>query len=421
MRNKLNFFFRSNEFSNDSFVDARRRKTLNLMIMGLVLIMVLLLISMMALNLAHVQYTGQQEIYRGISIAMIGIILLFLIERYLSSLAASVLFTVFVSATILISDTPRAFVEGQSVVFLVFPVVVAGFLIRPWASYAAAGIVIVAETIGYFYYHTGVPNISALLLFFLLAWVIQQSTSNLEHALEKEQKKSRALQESEKAIGEQNQRIQEISQKLVEVQEREKHVLAAELHDDLGQSLTSLKLTLEMIRRAPSSTARQEKISEAGEMVAELMNKVRNLSLDLRPAMLDDFGLFAALRWWFELFQTRAGISIHCNYDPECKDRFKPQVETAAFRIIQEALTNVARHASVGEAQVNLSMGSILSIEVSDQGAGFDVAQAIQQEEDSVGLSGMQERVRLLGGTLEVLSSPGAGTRVLATIPCQEG
>jgi len=147
------------------------------------------------------------------------------------------------------------------------------------------------------------------------------------------------------------------------------------------------------------------------------MNKVRNLSLDLRPAMLDDFGLFVALRWWFDRFETRTGISIRCDYDLECKDRFEPQVETTAFRIIQEALTNVARHAPVKEAQVSLSTGNVLSIEVTDKGSGFNVAQVTREEADSVGLSGMQERVRLLGGSVEIISTPGSGTRVLAQIP----
>ncbi len=398
--------------------ETRRRKTLNIMILGIGLIIMFLFIFMIGLDLAHIQYTGRREIYLGGSLTLIGVVIILLIERFISTTAAGLLFTIFISAALVFSDSPRAFIEGQSMVFLALPIVLAGLLLRPWASYLVAAIVIVVETIGYFIYQTGVPNVSAFLLFFLLAWVIQHSTSAMESAVEKEQEKSRALRESEKAISVQNQRIQEISQKLLEVQEHEKHLLAAELHDDLGQSLTSLKLTLELIRRAPSASKRQEKLSEAGEMVAELMNRVRALSLDLRPAMLDDFGLFTALRWWFELFQMRTGIIVRCNHDLECKDRFKPQVETAAFRIIQEALTNVARHASVWEAQVNLaSADATLSIEVVDRGTGFDVTQVTCREADSVGLSGMQERVRLLGGSMEILSTPGTGTRVLARIP----
>ena len=221
------------------------------------------------------------------------------------------------------------------------------------------------------------------------------------------------------AITIQNLRIKEISRRLLEVQERERHLLASELHDDLGQSLTSLKLMLEITGKARTATGRHKRIAEAREMVSELMNKVRNLSLDLRPAMLDDFGLFVALRWLFDLFQSRTGISIKCNHDLDSKQRFAPHVETTAFRIIQEALTNIARYASVKEAEVILSTEKALSIEVSDKGTGFNVAEVAQNAVNSAGLSGMQERARLLGGSMNIISNPGEGTRVIAEIPLQ--
>jgi signal transduction histidine kinase len=215
----------------------------------------------------------------------------------------------------------------------------------------------------------------------------------------------------------QNLRIKEISRRLLEVQEQERHLLAAELHDDLGQSLTSLKLMLELSGKARTTASRQKRMAEAREMASELMNKVRNLSLDLRPAMLDDFGLFVALRWLFDLFQSRTGISVKCDHDLDSKQRFDPHVETAAFRIIQEALTNIARYASVKEAKVTLLSGKTLSIEIADKGTGFNVAQVTQNAAKSAGLSGMQERAHLLGGSVNIISKPGAGTRVIAEIP----
>lgn len=204
---------------------------------------------------------------------------------------------------------------------------------------------------------------------------------------------------------------------MLEVQEQERHLLASELHDDLGQSLTSLKLMLELSSRSRSTTNRQKKIAEARGLVVDLMNKVRNLSLDLRPAMLDDFGLFAALRWLVDRFKSQTGMVIHCNYDLNSQQRFESHLETAAFRIIQEALTNVARHASVREAQVSILVDGDLKIEVTDNGTGFDIDQAIRNITGSAGLSGMQERARLAGGRVEFISKPNSGTRVIAQIP----
>ena len=223
--------------------------------------------------------------------------------------------------------------------------------------------------------------------------------------------------QAQEAIESQNQRIQEVSRQLLEVQEREKHLLASELHDDLGQSLTSLKLMLELASSTRTTNKQLEVMGNARELVSELMGKVRDISLDLRPAMLDDFGLFAALRWLFERFHGQTGITIRCNIDLNNKQRFSSPVETAAFRIIQEALTNIARYAGVQKAQVNLVIGENLSIEITDKGTGFDFTQEIQSIADSGGLSGMQERARLLGGQVEIHSEKGSGTRVVAVIP----
>lgn len=227
--------------------------------------------------------------------------------------------------------------------------------------------------------------------------------------------------QAQEAIRVQNQRIQEVSRQLVDVQELEKHRLASELHDDLGQSLTSLKLMLELASSMQTSNKRQKVMKNSLELVSELMGKVRNLSLDLRPAMLDDFGLFAALRWLFERLQTQTGIAIQCNNTLDSHQRFHPSIETAAFRIAQEALTNIARYAGVKEAQVNLEVGETLSIEVVDKGAGFNYAHPPQETISSGGISGMQERARLLGGMVKIISEIGIGTRVVATLPLAGG
>jgi PAS domain S-box-containing protein len=223
--------------------------------------------------------------------------------------------------------------------------------------------------------------------------------------------------EAQEAIRIKNERIQEVSRQLVEVQEREKRRLASDLHDDLGQSLTSLKLMLELASSTRATNKHQKMLGSSIELISELMGKVRNLSLDLRPAMLDDFGLFATLRWLFERFHTQTGIVIQGNFDLDSEQRFPPEVETAAFRIIQEALTNVARHAGVKEAKVTIDINESLSIEIADQGTGFGYAPEAQNPTGSVGLSSMHERARLLGGQVEIVSEKGVGTRVVATIP----
>lgn len=387
-----------------------------MMIWGMIFTTLLMLFSLILLDLFHVVYEGRAFIYGACYMNLALMFLMLFIEQRVSTEISSLLFTIIVFIVMILSDKPIEFLQGQSIIFLVLPVVMAGLLLRPWAGYIVAAIVIIGEVAGYFIYHTGLPNIAAYILIFILAWIVQQATSSLERAVEQQEQKARELQASQEAVRSQNERIEEISRKLIEVQEREKHLLAAELHDDLGQSLTSLKLMLELIGSSASS-GRQQKINEARELASELMQKVRNLSLDLRPAMLDDFGLFPALRWLIERFKAQAGLSVTCRFDVDAKERFDAHVETAAFRIIQEALTNVARHASVQEALITLSANDSLQIEVVDQGKGFDMSKRSLAAPDCAGLSGMEERARLLGGSLQVISQPGCGTRILAKIP----
>ncbi len=395
----------------------RQKKTLSMMLLGFFLGILFVLLSMVILDLFQIQYPGRNGMYISGIIALIGIIIIALIQRYFSTMLACSIFTGWIFIVTVLADTPAAFISGQSIIFLIFPLILAGTLLRPWAGYVVAVILNVGLIIGYIILGGNLPNIPAMVLFFIIAWTVHQSTSNLERAVKQEEQKSHALAKSEEAITKQNHHIQEISRTLLQVQEREKRILSAELHDDLGQSLTSLKLMLELIEKTNSPNARQKKISDSRELVSELMNKVRNLSLDLRPAMLDDFGLFPALRWLFDLYSSRTGIHIQTEYDHDCIQRFEPHVETAAFRIIQEALTNVARHACVKEARVRISFAKDLSIEVTDKGTGFDLVRAMQSTSTCAGLSGMQERARLLGGTVVILSTPSIGTQVIARLP----
>jgi len=151
-------------------------------------------------------------------------------------------------------------------------------------------------------------------------------------------------------------------------------------------------------------------------MLNELMGRVRRLSLDLRPQMLDDLGLLTALEWHFQRYFKQTNIRVEFKYTPMA-ERLPPPIETGLFRIAQEALTNVARHAGVKEVVVRLWRDTERAgILVADRGAGFDVERALGLRA-SIGLAGMKERAQLLGGECTLESNPGNGTRVTVELP----
>lgn len=207
--------------------------------------------------------------------------------------------------------------------------------------------------------------------------------------------------------------LQRVSRQLVQVQEAERRGIARELHDEIGQVLTGLKLMLEMGQRMPVEKS-EESLRHALVLVNELMERVDDLSLDLRPAMLDDLGLMPTLLWHFERYTALTGVKIR--FEQAGLERRMPmELETAAYRIVQEALTNVARHADVKEATVRLwSTRDLLGVQIIDAGQGFDPGRAAR---DGIGLAGMEERAVLLGGSLTVESGPGAGTCLTAELP----
>jgi signal transduction histidine kinase len=149
-------------------------------------------------------------------------------------------------------------------------------------------------------------------------------------------------------------------------------------------------------------------------VVDDLMKRVQDMSLDLRPPMLDDLGLLASLLWLFQRCAAQTNVQVNFEHT-EVGRRFASEVETAAYRIVQEALTNVGRHAGVKHATVRLwADDSMLGVQIEDQGIGFDVSAT---PVTTLGLTGMRERALALGGQLTVESSPGRGTRVMAELP----
>ncbi len=182
----------------------------------------------------------------------------------------------------------------------------------------------------------------------------------------------------------------------------------------MGQALTGLKLAIERGALQQPGQPR-EVLSNAITLIQDLMGRVRTLSMHLRPTLLDDLGLLPALLWHTRQYTEQTGVYVAIDrVNLEANDRLPPEVETAAYRIVQEALTNVARHAQVNE--VTLQIGredDMLLLKVEDKGPGFDPSGFWT----SSGISGMRERATLLGGSLTVHSRPGEGTQIVAHLP----
>jgi PAS domain S-box-containing protein len=211
------------------------------------------------------------------------------------------------------------------------------------------------------------------------------------------------------------EQLQQLSHRLVEVQEHERRVIARELHDEVGQILTGLKMALELIKRLPPEAV-DAGFDEAQRQVSELLMRVRNLSLDLRPAILDDLGLLPALLWHFDRYTAQTKVKVNFKHSG-LEGRYAPELETAIYRIVQEALTNVARHSRASEATVVLwTTDQTIGVQVEDQGIGFG-PQSVMMSGHSSGLTGMRERAVLLGGKLTIESSGGSGTCIMAEMP----
>lgn len=234
-------------------------------------------------------------------------------------------------------------------------------------------------------------------------------TDRYRQLVDERKKLDKALAE----LSEMNVQLRNISQQVLEAQENERRRVAVELHDEIGQSLTGLKLMLERGQSNPGSI-----LSESRAVINELMQRVREMSLNLRPTALDDLGLFAALDDLFKRFTNQTKIKVRTNVNPLDEQRFNRTVETTVFRVIQEALTNIARHAKAGEAEVFFKVSpSSLNVRIADSGKGFDM-DAIKTSR-STGLSGMAERVRLAGGRISLQSKPDKGTVVLINFDLQ--
>jgi len=202
-------------------------------------------------------------------------------------------------------------------------------------------------------------------------------------------------------------------QRVVSAQEAERRRLARELHDETGQALTSILLGLRTLEEARSVEDAREAIGEVRELVRATLQDVRRLAVDLRPTALDDFGLVPALERLVDTFREQTGIDVELHAG--VPDRLPAEIETALYRIVQETLTNVVKHARAGRVGILLTRKAhSVSVVVEDDGVGFEPSKT---REGGLGLVGMRERVTLLGGRFEIESRPGYGTTFVVEVP----
>jgi PAS domain S-box-containing protein len=217
--------------------------------------------------------------------------------------------------------------------------------------------------------------------------------------------------------------LQMFSRQLIEAQEEERRRIARELHDQIGQVLTAVKMNLHTVHRVCNGTEEGGHIKDNIEAVDEALRLVRDLSVDLRPPLLDDLGLVTALRWYVDRYAKRTGIVAEVIIELDDPNvRFSRELETACFRIAQEALTNVVRHARARDVSVTLRQeDAILILSVKDDGVGFD-HEALRKRAPraaTLGLLGMQERAHAAGGVVEVHSKISKGTEIRLKLPLE--
>jgi two-component system sensor histidine kinase UhpB len=208
---------------------------------------------------------------------------------------------------------------------------------------------------------------------------------------------------------------------IINAQEEERKRIARELHDETSQVLTSLLISLAILEESITTQEARDRIAETRRLAHRTLRAIRNLSIDLRPSALDDLGLLPALRWYIKEYQQKFPFTV--DFEAKgFKGRLPAEMETALYRIVQEALTNIAKHAHAQNVSiVVVEDASTVSATITDDGQGFDMSQ-IQKtpgpgQERGWGLVGMYERTHLLDGTLTIDSAPGVGTTIRSCIP----
>lgn len=242
--------------------------------------------------------------------------------------------------------------------------------------------------------------------------------------------RTRELEASYREIRDKDRIRRELLGKVISAQEEERKRIARELHDETSQSLAALLVAIDAadVSRSNDGEVRhggpdaKASLSGVRRLATSTLEGVHKLIYDLRPSLLDDLGLLPAIGWYAESRLQPLGVKVHVEVEGE-ERRLEPQVETALFRIIQEAIGNVAKHAQADNVAVSIAFGqSSIEVEIEDDGNGFDITALKDRPADGrgFGLLGMRERVSLLGGTIEIDSDVGGGTRIKITVPCEK-
>ncbi len=224
---------------------------------------------------------------------------------------------------------------------------------------------------------------------------------------------------AEDEIGRSHEELRRLSTYLETIREEERTSIAREIHDELGQQLTALKMDASWLnKKIPAvNEAMHEKITGMISLIDDTVKTIRRISTDLRPGILDDLGLVDALQWLSNDFEKRTGIS--CNFNSSLFDTtFEKKLSTGIFRVYQETLTNVARHSHASEINATLERkDDNLTLRVNDNGSGFNETEI--KSKKTLGLIGMKERIKMFGGKIAIQSSPGAGTTIMLEVPMQ--
>ncbi len=224
---------------------------------------------------------------------------------------------------------------------------------------------------------------------------------------------------TENALRLSEQALRDLSNRLLHVQEEERKRLSRELHDEVGQALTAINVNLTVLGRndAGDAPAFQRKVADTQQLLEQTMETVHRFAHELRPALLDDLGLLPALRSYSKSFAERTGIPVHFNACDQA-EKLSPEQKVVVFRLVQESLNNVAKHARASRVELTLAAEARhVQLCIQDNGRSFNAETVRANPTKRLGLLGMQERVRLVNGRLVIEAQPGQGTAVRAEIP----
>jgi signal transduction histidine kinase len=245
---------------------------------------------------------------------------------------------------------------------------------------------------------------------------VERANQQLEQRVEERTRELKGLYEQ---LQEREEWREELLRKVIAAQEDERKRLARELHDETSQTLSALAMKIETALAAWPAAASRDRLAEAKQLTVRTLEELHRLIFDLRPSVLDDLGLVSAIRWYAERHLEPKGITVRCEFSG-FGSRLMPELETALFRVTQEAITNIAKHSGAETVLIQcLQRDDRITIEIEDDGAGFVPANLPppSARERGLGLMGMRERVELFGGTLELDSAPGSGTRIAVSVP----